>query len=150
MIKMLSSGFFLGYIPFGSGTFGSLVGLIIYFFLLSGLNKAFYLIFVFFIFITGILICDYAEKEIFKIKDDSRIVLDEIIGILITFIPVITTDFINLTLGFILFRIFDILKPFPIKKLQVIQGGVGIVIDDFMAGVYAATCLYFLSIFKPF
>ncbi len=147
---MLSTGFFSGYIPFGSGTFGSLVGLFFYFFLFSGLNKAFYLIFVFFIFITGILICDYAEKKIFKIKDDSRIVLDEIIGILITFSPVIKADFVTLTIGFILFRIFDILKPFPIKKLQAIKGGVGVVIDDFMAGIYSATCLYLLSIFKPF
>ncbi len=133
LVKILSTGFFTGYIPFASGTFGSLIGVILYFFVLSKVNHSFFLIFILFAFIGGIFICDFAEKKIFKVKDSSHIVLDEIIGSLITLFPLRNADIFNVFIGLFLFRIFDIIKPFPIKKLQALSGGVGIVIDDVVA-----------------
>ncbi|MCX7820877.1 MAG: phosphatidylglycerophosphatase A [Brevinematales bacterium] len=150
LVKIISTGFFVGYIPFFPGTFGSILGVLIYFFFLSKLDSLVFLLITFFAFISAILICDFAEKKIFKIKDHNPIVLDEIIGIFITFIPVSSPSIFNILTGFILFRIFDIIKPFPIKNLQTLNGGLGIVIDDFMAGIYAASTLYILSVFKPF
>jgi phosphatidylglycerophosphatase A len=73
----------------------------------------------------------------FRKRDDQRIVIDEIIGFLITMLWV--PKFIRFVIiGFFLFRFFDILKPFPIRRLEkVFKGGFGVVLDDVVAGVYA-------------
>ena len=75
-------------------------------------------------------------------KDPSRAVVDEVIGQLVTFFFVpfgISWPFV--LAGFILFRIFDIWKPYPIDELQNLPGGLGICADDFLAGIYAGACL---------
>ena len=83
-----------------------------------------------------------AEK-IYQKKDDQRIVIDEIIGFQITMLPVAITV-LHLCVGFVLFRIFDILKPFPINNLQRLPGGWGVVIDDVAAGIYAGVVMLLL------
>jgi len=69
-------------------------------------------------------------------EDDRRIVIDEICGFLITMFAV-EKSLKSLAIGFILFRIFDILKPFPVKRSQNLPGGWGVMIDDLLAGVYS-------------
>jgi phosphatidylglycerophosphatase A len=87
-------------------------------------------------------VADQAEK-IYQKKDDQRIVIDEIIGFQITMIPV-AINVPGICAGFVLFRIFDILKPFPIRYLQRLPGGWGIVVDDVVAGIYAGAVLWLL------
>jgi phosphatidylglycerophosphatase A len=93
----------------------------------------------------SIYVAERAEK-IYQKKDDQRIVIDEIIGLQITMLPV-AINVLNLFAGFVLFRIFDILKPFPIGNLQRLPGGWGVVIDDVAAGIYAGAVMLLLIFF---
>jgi phosphatidylglycerophosphatase A len=80
---------------------------------------------------------------IYQKKDDQRIVIDEIIGLQITMLPV-AINVLHLCVGFVLFRVFDILKPFPINNLQKLPGGWGVVMDDVAAGIYAGAVMLLL------
>ena len=139
--KMLVTGFFTGYAPVMSGTIGSLIGVLIYLLLFKYPVILYPLIL--FLFIYGISLSTWAEKY-FKEKDSKKIVIDEITGYLITManikIPYSTEDFefiIIIIIGFCLFRFFDILKPFYINKIENIEGGLGIMMDDLLAGIYS-------------
>lgn len=96
----------------------------------------------------GIWVSDEAEK-LFQKKDPSFVVIDEVIGILVTmlFLPFQVK---YVLMAFISFRIMDILKPYPARKLEAIHGGMGIVIDDIIAGIYAGLaillCIYIIRI----
>ena len=76
-------------------------------------------------------------------KDPGEVVIDEIVGYLIT-MGLIPFNLIKAIVGFFLFRVFDILKPFPIKRIEQIGGGWGIMLDDVIAGLYAALILRIL------
>jgi phosphatidylglycerophosphatase A len=75
--------------------------------------------------------------------DPAEVVIDEVAGILITFF-LLPLSWLQLCFGFVLFRLFDILKPYPVRRLEKLKGGFGIVADDLMAGVYANLCLRLL------
>ncbi len=144
--EILSTAFFTGYIPFIPGTFGTLVGVLL-FILFSRYAPVYYIALLLFI-ILAVKVSDYAEKEIFRIKDTPSIVIDEVAGYLITMISFEFNGTIEsvkfIIIGFILFRIFDIWKPYPIRQSQKLEGGLGIVIDDILAGIYANLFLQFL------
>jgi len=146
-VKLLATGFFLGYIPWASGTFSSILGVIIWIFFS---RSFFYYIILFIFLVSGIFLSDYAEKMIFYEKDSSRIVIDEIAGMLVTFTTFEFTftaqGILYLIIGFILFRFFDIVKPFRIKDLQTLEGGVGIMIDDLVSGVLANLILQIIRL----
>ena len=147
LVKLLATGFFTGYIPFAPGTFGAILGAIIWILV----SKSFYYyIAVFIIVISGFFISGYAEKNIFLKKDSSKIVIDEISGILIAFITfqfeLTISGITYLIFGFILFRFFDIVKPPPIRKAQRIRGGTGIMLDDVFCGVITNAVLQVLRI----
>lgn len=134
-VIFLATGFFIGTVPFAPGTFGSIVGLPIVF-LLSRLDLllsiSFILLFIFF----AVGIASAAEK-ILNQQDPAKIVIDEMAGLMVTFtgLPFNLTTAIA---GFIIFRAFDILKPFPIRALErKLAGGTGVVFDDVLAGIYA-------------
>lgn len=133
-ILFLATGFYIGKVPFAPGTFGTLLGLPLCF-LLSRLNflqsAVGILIFVLF----AIAIASAAEK-ILKQKDPGQIVIDEIAGLAVAFAGM-PFNLITALAGFIIFRAFDILKPFPINVLDKrIRGGTGVVLDDVLAGVF--------------
>jgi phosphatidylglycerophosphatase A len=88
-------------------------------------------------------------ENIYQKKDDQRIVIDEIIGFQITMLFT-ENNILNICAGFVLFRIFDILKPFPIKNLQRLPGGWGIVADDVVAGIYAGMVMLLLKYLLKF
>jgi phosphatidylglycerophosphatase A len=138
LMEFLATGGFLGKIPFASGTFGTLLGVLI-FWLISEYTLVYYLLIISMIPLS-ILISDYAQKNIYKGENDPKvIVIDEITGYLVStigfvFSPSAQGIFILVT-TFIIFRILDIFKPFPIVHLQKLEGGVGIVIDDIFAGI---------------
>ncbi|MBW2742256.1 MAG: phosphatidylglycerophosphatase A [Deltaproteobacteria bacterium] len=134
-VMVLATGFFAGYIPFAPGTFGSIVGLSLCFLLSKAkLSVAilFILIFIFF----AIWISNKAEK-ILKQNDPGCIVIDEIAGIMLTFLG-LPFNIISVAAGFLTFRFFDILKPFPIRYMEKrFTGGTGIVLDDLAAGIFS-------------
>jgi len=141
----LAFGFGSGLSPKAPGTFGTLASIPFYA-LLSSLSINFYIIACIVISIVGIFICDYTAKKL-KIHDHPGIVWDEFAGFFITMIGV-SFSWINVLIGFVLFRIFDILKPWPINWLdKKVSGGFGIMIDDIIAGIFAMVCLHTILIF---
>ncbi len=138
----IATGFYSGYLPKAPGTWGSLVGLLL-FFLLHTLSLEIYLAVVAAIFVIGTFAAGEAEK-IMDRKDPGLVVIDEIVGILITMIAIPATP-LAMALGFILFRIFDIWKPFPIRLIdQRFHGGLGIMLDDIVAGIFSLVILQVL------
>jgi len=144
LITFLATGFGSGLAPFAPGTAGTLVGVLICLLFLP-VPWILRLLFVLALLVLSIYVADKAEK-IYQKKDDQRIVIDEIIGLQITMLPVAITV-LHLCVGFVLFRVFDILKPFPINNLQRLPGGWGVVIDDVAAGIYAGVLMMLLIFF---
>ena len=143
-IKILATGFGLGLSPVAPGTAGTLAGVVICFACLP-FPWVLRLIVVLALAALSVYIAGRAEA-VFGKKDDQRIVIDEIIGFQIAMLPVAITA-LNICLGFVLFRIFDILKPYPLRRLQDFPGGWGVVLDDVGAGIYAGI-LIFLMVFS--
>jgi phosphatidylglycerophosphatase A len=134
-IKLLATGFYSGYLPLAPGTYGTIVALPFYW-ILTRYDHNTYLT----VTVILILLACYVSHEagkLFKEVDCQYIVIDEIAGFLVTmfFIPPTISAVIG---GFILFRIFDSLKPWPIYQIeQKVPGGTGVVADDIAAGIYA-------------
>lgn len=158
----------VGYLPLAPGTWGSAVGVLIFIsarefettitrsYLLAGYNQATVVawdhaaiaVLLFFLCMTGIW--SAARTSILlKVKDPPKVVIDEVMGQLITFLFVpFSISWKYIFAGFLLFRLFDIWKPYPIDLLQDLPGGLGICLDDVFAGVYAGIslmCLYALG-----
>ena len=143
LVILLSTGIYSGYVPLAPGTAGTLVAVPFYW-VLSSLSGFFYGITVLaFLFMSSWLAM--AAEDIFLKRDSCRIVIDEIGGFLVTmaFLPPLP---LYVILGFVFFRFFDVTKPFPIKKLETLGGGYGVVADDVMAGIYSnlalRVCIY--------
>ena len=138
----IATGFGVGYSRIAPGTLGTLIAVPIYYFL-SAITSPLYEITLIGFFFLSVWISENAEIFFGK-KDDQRIVVDEIVGFLITMLWVPKTlPFI--IMGFFLFRFFDILKPFPIRRMErKLKGGFGVVLDDVMAGVYANIILHLI------
>ena len=133
-ILFVATGFFIGTVPFAPGTFGSLIGLPVCF-LLSRLNLLQSVIYILVFILFAIGIASAAEK-ILEQKDPGQIVIDEIAGLMVTFAG-LPFNLKTALAGFVIFRVFDILKPFPIRILERrVGGGTGVVLDDVLAGVY--------------
>ena len=139
VIMLIATGFYAGYLPKAPGTWGSLVGLVL-FYLLHTLSLPVYLAVVAGLFAVGSLAAGEAEK-ILDNRDPGVVVIDEIVGILIAMTAVPMTP-LTMALGFTLFRIFDIAKPFPVNFFdQRFHGGLGIMLDDVVAGIYSLIIL---------
>ncbi len=142
LIMLIATGCYSGYLPKAPGTWGSLAGLLL-FLLLQPLDLLPYLAVVLVLFIAGTLAAGEAEK-ILDHRDPGVVVIDEIVGMLITMSGVPLTP-LTLLLGFILFRFFDIAKPFPVNFFDSrFHGGLGIMLDDVVAGLYSLVFLHIL------
>ncbi len=154
----------VGYLPLAPGTWGSIVGILIYFgivsaeaqslefFIASGwevseitawfwvVNLVLFLL----LCLVGIRTSGHATK-LFGDKDPQKIVIDEVMGVLLVFlfVPLLTSWWLIFA-GFFFFRLFDITKPYPIDYLQNLPAGLGVCADDLLAGVYAGICLSIL------
>jgi phosphatidylglycerophosphatase A len=145
LIAIFATGFGVGYSPIAPGTLGTLIAIPVYYFL-SAIPSPIYEITLIAFFFLSVWISENAEI-FFGRKDDPRIVIDEMMGFLVTMLWIPKTNFFIIT-GFFLFRFFDILKPFPIRRLERrYRGGFGVVLDDVMAGVYANIILQIISYF---
>ena len=146
-ILLLATGFGVGYSPVAPGTLGTLIAIPVYYFL-SNISSPIYEITIVGFFFLSVWISENAEIFFGK-KDDQRIVIDEIMGFLITMLWVPKTA-ILMVIGFFVFRFFDILKPFPIRRLEKrLKGGYGVVLDDVIAGVYANIILHLVGRIYP-
>ena len=147
MVNLLSSGVFSGYVPRGSGTAASLLACIVWI-VLS--HSRVYPVLALVATVTGFAICGYAERVVFGEKDSSKIVIDEIAGMLLTFTTFSFSwnaqGLFYLASGFLFFRFFDIVKPVPIRTLQNIGGGAGIMLDDIGSAAIANGLLQVLRI----
>ncbi len=142
ILMAVATGFYTGFLPFFPGTWGSAAAIIPYYFARS-LTLPSYLIMLAILFIIGFFSAGAAEKMLNR-ADAGPIVIDEILGMMITLMFAPAHPFYWL-LGFILFRIFDILKPFPVSWFDThIHGGIGIMMDDVIAGLYAMLAMHFI------
>lgn len=136
-------GFGSGAAPVAPGTFGTLAAVLLYL-PLQHLHWFNYLLLVVVAFVVGVVICDRTSRDI-GVHDHGGIVWDEFVGYWLTmlFAPAGWGWIIT---GFVLFRFFDIVKPWPIAMLdKQVKGGMGIMIDDVVAGFYALLCLQLLA-----
>lgn len=132
----------MGQIPFAPGTFGTLLGLPLCWFL-SGLD-AFYAVILTGLFIFVSIVIAHRAEILLDAKDPGCIVIDEIAGMLVTLVGLPFNLFTAVS-GFALFRVLDVTKPFPIRTLdRRIKGGAGIVMDDVAAGIGANLILRLL------
>ena len=133
--KLAATVFGIGYIGKGAGTVAAIAGCICWYLLWAGNYPPFLPIVITFI-ITAIGVWAGNKVEPIWGKDHNRVVIDEVAGMFVTllFIPV-TIKYI--LAGLILFRFFDIVKPFYIRKLELLPGGWGVMFDDIAAGLYA-------------
>ena len=133
IVEMIATAGYVGRLPLFPGTFGSAIGLLIYF-IMPALPKPFILLGLIGFVLFSVWISGEAEK-LFAAKDPGCIVIDEVAGMLVTFFALPRTVFIGIA-GFAVFRLLDILKPFPIKYAErKCPGGIGVVMDDVIAGL---------------
>lgn len=127
---------FIGYLPFAPGTFASLFGgILLYVFPFSSFLGN--LIFVACVVVGSVILVNCYRSEV---KDPGHIVIDELAGMCVTMAGHRPT-ILNILAGFVLFRIFDVVKPFPINRAEALAGGYGVVADDVIAGVFANLAL---------
>jgi len=138
-IHLLATGFGTGLAPFAPGTFGTLVGVAFYL-ALDGLPLAVYLGAVLVLLLVGVPLCGVTARDL-EVDDHPGIVWDEIVGYLVTMVAA-PSGWPWVVAGFALFRFFDVLKPWPIRAIdERMAGGAGIMLDDVLAGIFAAACL---------
>jgi len=148
LVKLLASGLFTGYVPKGSGTVASLLACGVWLFL-SG--HSYYFIVPLLVTVAGFFISGYAEKNLFGEPDSRKIVIDEIAGMLVTYLSfsfsLTMQGLVYGIAGFLFFRIFDIFKPGPLGMIQKIRGGPGIMLDDLASGALANGLLQLVRLF---
>ena len=135
---IFSIWFGAGLFPFAPGTFGTLAAFPLVL-ALENLGPTYRFIILATVIVLGITASTKAQNVLGR-DDPPEIVIDEVAGFLLALI-FLPYSWVTVGLGFILFRLFDILKPFPIRSLEKIKGGTGIMADDLAAGVYTFACV---------
>lgn len=144
-VHFLAFGLGSGAVPVAPGTFGTLAAVALYL-LLPEMSDVGYLIFLLAGFVVGVWLCGKTANDI-GVHDHGGIVWDEFIGFWLTMF-LAPPGLIWLALGFLLFRLFDIVKPWPIGWVdRHVHGGFGIMIDDVLAGLMALLCLQLIAAF---
>lgn len=136
-IALAVSTWGVGYLPLMPGTFGSLVGIGVFILLGSSVPQ-----------VIGVVVITWAgiwaasrTERILRLKDPGKVVVDEVAGQMMALLPLSFIGVVGkggIILSFILFRLFDIFKPYPARRFERLRGGLGIMADDLVAGVYAA------------
>ncbi len=135
----LALGFGSGLAPKAPGTFGTIVGLPLYY-LIANYHLNIQLLFITIAFVIGIYLCDVAGKNL-GVSDHGSIVWDEIAAMMLV-LTIAPSTWIWWLVAFLLFRLFDIWKPFPIRQCDAkLKGGFGVMFDDLLAAIYAMVAL---------
>ncbi len=142
-LYFIGFGFGSGLLPFAPGTWGTLAAIPLYY-LMNNMHWAVYLALIVFFFIVGVKASDKISTDL-GVHDYKGIVWDEVVGYLLTMF-LVPRSWPWVCAGFVLFRIFDILKPFPISWIdKKVHGGLGIMLDDVLAALPAWAILYVVS-----
>ena len=148
-VKAFASGLFSGYSPVASGTVGSVVGLAIYF--IPGFEQPYYIMpACVFVFLAGIKASEIMEARYGH--DPSEVTIDEVLGMWFTLFLLPKSIVVAVT-GFFIFRILDIIKPFPARKFDEAKGGFGIMMDDVICAFYSNLILqivFSIPVFRQF
>lgn len=144
VIIFIAQGAYAGRFPVAPGTAGTLIGVLLYLWM-RAISPAAYLVLCFIVILIGTWTAGRAESFLGR-KDSPSIVIDEIAGYLVAMFMV-PQGWGFVVTGFLLFRIFDIIKPYPLKRLQDIHGGAGVMVDDIGAGVYTNLVLQAAAFF---
>jgi phosphatidylglycerophosphatase A len=149
LVKAFASGLFSGYSPIASGTVGSLVGLAIYF--IPGFEQPYYIMSAsVVVFLAGIKAADIMELRYGH--DPAEVTIDEVLGMWFSLF-LLPKSIVVAIAGFFIFRILDILKPFPAKKFDEAKGGFGIMMDDVVVAFYTNLILqvvFSIPLFRQF
>jgi phosphatidylglycerophosphatase A len=133
--KMAATFFGVGFFPMAPGTITSAIIVLLYKFFLHRLSWPFYLFLFFVLFALGIIVSDVYSRMLKK-EDPRTVVIDEAAGQFIALF-LLSPQWTICGATFILFRFFDIVKPFPIKKVETFPGGFGIMLDDIVAAIFS-------------
>jgi phosphatidylglycerophosphatase A len=143
-----ASVMYIGFIPGAPGTYASFATTLAYFFtyrIYGGILPSLHVSTLCIVTIAGVLASAAISRRTGQ-EDPSYIVIDEVAGQLLTFL-FLPVSFFNLAAGFVAFRVFDMWKPFPIRKMESFENGVGVMADDLLAGVYGNVLLHLLNLF---
>jgi phosphatidylglycerophosphatase A len=138
LICFIATGFGSGYLPKAPGTFGSAAGMLLLL-IMPHMSAAGMAVLVIALIGISVFVSGRAER-LMSSHDDPRIVIDEIAGIAVTMLFMPLTP-LTIIAGFLLFRLFDVKKPFIIRSSQKLPGGWGITVDDVLAGIASNICL---------
>ena len=137
----------VGYAPFAPGTWGSAVGLLVYYLVRVQGSTAIELAVIAVMMVIGLWAATEAEHHFGGI-DPGPVVIDEVIGMLIT-LALHPVNVFGAVVGFLIFRLLDVVKPWPARRLELLPGGFGVVLDDAMAGVYGNLLMWGAIRFLP-
>ncbi len=138
LATVVATGFGSGYAPFAPGTAGSALGVLL-FWPLQRLPLAYQVVLCAALFLVGVAVASHVARRVGQ-EDPSIVVWDEVIGMWVTLLALPFRP-LTVIVGFLLFRILDVWKPAPVRQLEALPGGWGIMVDDLMAGVYANLAL---------
>lgn len=144
--KLVSTFFGLGFIPFAPGTLTSIAIVLLYKYYLYRLSWPVYALILILFFIIGVYVSTKYSSTLNK-KDPRKIVIDEALGQLLVLFRM-SNAWVPVLSCFVLFRVFDIAKPFPIKRIEKLPTGWGIMLDDVVAAVYAGVIVNLYLLLK--
>jgi phosphatidylglycerophosphatase A len=146
---LIATVFGCGYSPAAPGTAGSLAGILIAWALISGAGLSPLVLIPLTVLLTpvGIWAASATARDLGR-EDPGLVVVDEVLGQWLTAAAIVRPTWQSYILAFSLFRIFDITKPWPIRKLERLHGGLGIVADDLLAGIYGAVLMSVAAYYK--
>jgi phosphatidylglycerophosphatase A len=143
---VLATAGYVGFAPFAPGTFGSAVGLAVYAVVAQSDSWVIEAVVLAVVLTLGIWSAGHVEQELGK--DPGAVVIDEVAGMLVT-LAFLEVSLAGAAVGFFIFRLLDVIKPPPARRLEDLHGGPGIVLDDVMAGIYSNIVLRGLISFFP-
>ena len=144
ILKFILTGFYIGKIKYAPGTFGTLLAIPI-FLLIYDFNLITKISIVFLLFLISLFLLSQSyKKQVFKDIDDKSIVIDEVIGYLIFIVFFDNTLFVLFS-SFLIFRLFDIIKPYPISLIdKKMKNALGVILDDIIAGLFSGITLFII------
>jgi len=144
--RIIATFFGAGYFPLAPGTLASLIVVLLYKFFLYHLSWPLHLLIFFIIFLIGTFTSARISSK-WKVEDPQKVVIDEAAGQYLALFQ-LSPSWLLLLLSFLLFRLFDVLKPFPIRRIESFPKGWGIMLDDFVAALYSGILVYVYLILK--
>jgi phosphatidylglycerophosphatase A len=138
---------YVGYAPIAPGTFGSAAGLVVFYAVRSFGSPPLELAVIAVVFVLGIWSASVAERH-FNGTDPGPVVIDEVLGMLVT-LALLPVTFAGAVVGFLVFRVLDVIKPWPSAGFERLPGGLGVMADDGMAAVYANLIMRVLLMIAP-